>query len=156
MWVAYTAKIHGITEFWQYYGVCGDYNGIILKILGDEWINPWILSIQSLEAHQCHKVWLNFLPLIYHHFKVHFLSSGTWTCLPLNFLHLGCVTHSCFLSLSRWASPLCFVFAFHVGLFHPPLFCSGEGISLIGYQALWYAKQIYHGHANQGGSHFLG
>ncbi len=29
----------------------GDYNGVISKILGDEWVNLRILSIQSLEAH---------------------------------------------------------------------------------------------------------
>ncbi len=52
MWVAYTVKICGIIECWQYYGVCEDYNGIILKILGDEGINLRIMSIQSLEAHQ--------------------------------------------------------------------------------------------------------
>ncbi len=40
VWVAYTAKIRGIIECWQYHGVCGDYNGIMLKGLGDEWINP--------------------------------------------------------------------------------------------------------------------
>ncbi len=50
MLVAYTAKIHGIIKCWQYYGVCGDYNGIVSKILGDEWVNPQILSVQSLEA----------------------------------------------------------------------------------------------------------
>ncbi len=53
MFVAYTVKIHGIIESWQCYGVCGDYNGVVLKILGDEWVNPRILSVQSLEAHQC-------------------------------------------------------------------------------------------------------
>ncbi len=36
-----------------YYQVYEDYNGIILKILCDEWVNPQILSVQSLEAHQC-------------------------------------------------------------------------------------------------------
>ena len=35
-----------------YYRVCEDYNGAISKVLGDKWINPRILSIQSLEAHQ--------------------------------------------------------------------------------------------------------
>ncbi len=35
-----------------YYQVCEDYNGIISKILCDEWVNPRILSVQSLEAHQ--------------------------------------------------------------------------------------------------------
>ncbi len=39
MFVAYTAKIHGIIESWQCYGVCGDYNGVVSKILGDEWVN---------------------------------------------------------------------------------------------------------------------
>ncbi len=34
-----------------YYRVCEDYNGIISKILGDGWLNPRILSVQSLEAH---------------------------------------------------------------------------------------------------------
>ncbi len=52
MWVAYTAKIGGIIECWQYYRVCEDYNGVVSKILGDEWVNPQILSVQSLEAHQ--------------------------------------------------------------------------------------------------------
>ncbi len=52
MFVAYTAKIHGIIECWQYYGVCEDYNGVVSKVLGDGWLNPRILSIQSLEAHQ--------------------------------------------------------------------------------------------------------
>ncbi len=51
MWVAYDAIIRGIIKSWQYYGVCGHHNGIVLKILGDEWINTQILSIQSLEAH---------------------------------------------------------------------------------------------------------
>ncbi len=51
MFVAYTAKIRGIIESWQCYGACGDYNGVISKILGDEWVNLRILSIQSLEAH---------------------------------------------------------------------------------------------------------
>ncbi len=35
-----------------YYRVCEDYNGIVSKILCDEWVNPRILSVQSLEAHQ--------------------------------------------------------------------------------------------------------
>ncbi len=52
MFVAYTAKIHAIIESWQYYEVCGDYNGVVSKILGDERVNPRILSVQSLEAHQ--------------------------------------------------------------------------------------------------------
>ncbi len=52
MFVAYTVKIHGIIKSWQCYGVCGDYNRVILKVLCDEWINTRILSIQSLEAHQ--------------------------------------------------------------------------------------------------------
>ncbi len=34
-----------------YYRVCEDYNGAISKVLGDKWINPRILSVQSLEAH---------------------------------------------------------------------------------------------------------
>ncbi len=34
MFVAYTAKI-----MW-YYRVCEDYNGIVSKILCDEWVNP--------------------------------------------------------------------------------------------------------------------
>ncbi len=34
-----------------YYRVCEDYNGAVSKVLGDKWINPRILSIQSLEAH---------------------------------------------------------------------------------------------------------
>ncbi len=51
MFVAYTAKIRGIIECWQCYGVCEDYNGIISKVLGDGWLNPRILSVQSLEAH---------------------------------------------------------------------------------------------------------
>ncbi len=33
-------------------GVCEDYNGAVSKVLGDKWINPQILSVQSLEAHQ--------------------------------------------------------------------------------------------------------
>ncbi len=49
--MAYSAKLHSIIESWQCYGVGGDYNGVILKVLGDKWINPQILSIQSLEAH---------------------------------------------------------------------------------------------------------
>ncbi len=52
MFVAYTAKIRGIIECWQYYGVCEDYNGVVSKVLGDGWLNPRILSVQSLEAHQ--------------------------------------------------------------------------------------------------------
>ncbi len=52
MFVAYTAKSRGIIECWQCYGVCEDYNGIISKVLGDGWLNPRILSVQSLEAHQ--------------------------------------------------------------------------------------------------------
>ncbi len=52
MFVAYTAKIHGIIECWQCYGVCEDYNGIVSKVLGDGWLNLRILSVQSLEAHQ--------------------------------------------------------------------------------------------------------
>ncbi len=51
MFVAYTVNICGIIKGWQYYGVCEDYNGVVLKVLGDEWINPRILSILSLEAH---------------------------------------------------------------------------------------------------------
>ncbi len=35
-----------------YYRVCEDYNGIVSKVLGDGWLNPRILSAQSLEAHQ--------------------------------------------------------------------------------------------------------
>ncbi len=35
-----------------YYRVCEDYNGAASKVLGDKWINPRILSVQSLEAHQ--------------------------------------------------------------------------------------------------------
>ncbi len=35
---------------WYYRG-CEDYNGIVSKILGDGWLNPRILSVQSLEAH---------------------------------------------------------------------------------------------------------
>ncbi len=35
-----------------YYRVCEDYNGVVSKVLGDGWINPRILSVQSLEAHQ--------------------------------------------------------------------------------------------------------
>ncbi len=31
--------------------VCGNYNSVVLKILGGGWVNPRILSIQSLEAH---------------------------------------------------------------------------------------------------------
>ncbi len=34
-----------------YYQVCEDYNGAVSKVLGDKWINPRILSVQSLEAH---------------------------------------------------------------------------------------------------------
>ncbi len=37
-----------------YYQVCEDYNGAVSKVLGDKWINPRILSVQSLEAHQHH------------------------------------------------------------------------------------------------------
>ncbi len=33
-------------------GVCEDYNGVVSKVLGDGWLNPRILSVQSLEAHQ--------------------------------------------------------------------------------------------------------
>ena len=51
MSVAYTAKIRGIIECWQYYRVCEDDNGVVLKVLGDGWLNPRILSVQSLEAH---------------------------------------------------------------------------------------------------------
>ncbi len=51
MFVAYTAKIRGIIECWQCYGVCEDYNGVVSKVLGDGWLNPRILSVQSLEAH---------------------------------------------------------------------------------------------------------
>ncbi len=51
MFVAYTAKIRGIIKCWQCYGVCEDYNGVVSKVLGDGWINPRILSVQSLEAH---------------------------------------------------------------------------------------------------------
>ncbi len=51
MFLAYTAKIRSILECWQCYGVCEDYNGIISKVLGDGWLNPRILSVQSLEAH---------------------------------------------------------------------------------------------------------
>ncbi len=32
--------------------MCEDYNGAVSKVLGDKWINPQILSVQSLEAHQ--------------------------------------------------------------------------------------------------------
>ncbi len=35
-----------------YYRVCEDYNGAVSKVLSDKWINPRILSVQSLEAHQ--------------------------------------------------------------------------------------------------------
>ncbi len=35
-----------------YYRVCEDYNGVVSKVLGDGWLNPQILSVQSLEAHQ--------------------------------------------------------------------------------------------------------
>ncbi len=35
-----------------YYRVCEDYNGVVSKVLGDGWLNPRILSVQSLEAHQ--------------------------------------------------------------------------------------------------------
>ncbi len=38
--LAYTAKIHGIIKSWQCYGVHGGYNGVVLKVLVDEWINP--------------------------------------------------------------------------------------------------------------------
>ncbi len=51
MFVAYTAKSRGIIECWQCYGVCEDYNGVVSKVLGDGWLNPRILSVQSLEAH---------------------------------------------------------------------------------------------------------
>ncbi len=51
MFVAYTVKIHGIIECWQCYGVCEVYNGVVSKVLGDGWLNPRILSVQSLEAH---------------------------------------------------------------------------------------------------------
>ncbi len=53
MFVAYTAKIHGIIKSWQCYGVCEDYNGVVSKVLGDGWLNLQILSIQSLKAHHC-------------------------------------------------------------------------------------------------------
>ncbi len=46
MFVAYTAKIHGIIECVRII------NGVISKILCDEWVNLRILSVQSLEAHQ--------------------------------------------------------------------------------------------------------
>ncbi len=52
MFVAYTAKSHGIIEGWHCYGVCEDYNGVVSKVLGDGWLNPPILSVQSLEAHK--------------------------------------------------------------------------------------------------------
>ncbi len=52
MFVAYTVKMSGIIKCWQCYGVCEDYNGVVSKVLGDGWLNPWILSVQSLEAHQ--------------------------------------------------------------------------------------------------------
>ncbi len=61
MFVAYTAKIHGIIESWQYYQVCGDYNDVVSKILGDAWVDPRILSVQSLEAHQCTSLQLDTL-----------------------------------------------------------------------------------------------
>ncbi len=32
--------------------VCEVYNGVVSKVLGDGWLNPRILSVQSLEAHQ--------------------------------------------------------------------------------------------------------
>ncbi len=40
VWVAYNAKICGIIKSWQCYGVYEDYNGVMLKVLGDEWIKP--------------------------------------------------------------------------------------------------------------------
>ncbi len=40
-----------LSSVWQCYGVCEDYNGIVSKVLGDGWLNPRILSIQSLKAH---------------------------------------------------------------------------------------------------------
>ncbi len=40
-----------------YYRVCEDYNGVVSKILCDEWVNPRILSAQSLEAH--HRAFLS-------------------------------------------------------------------------------------------------
>ena len=51
MFVAYTAKSHGIIGCWQCYGVCEVYNGVVSKVLGDGWVNLRILSVQSLEAH---------------------------------------------------------------------------------------------------------
>ncbi len=64
MFVAYTAKICDIIECWQCYGVCEDYNGIISKVLGDGWLNPRILSVQSLEAH--HRSQLGFYSSIHY------------------------------------------------------------------------------------------
>ncbi len=40
-----------------YYRVCEDYHGAISKVLGDKWINPRILSVQSLEAHHRSPLW---------------------------------------------------------------------------------------------------
>ncbi len=56
-------KIHNIIKSWQYYGVCEDYNRVILKILDDEWINPQILSVQSLEAHQWYRGYRNHVAI---------------------------------------------------------------------------------------------
>ncbi len=36
VWVAYNVKIYGIIKSWQYYSACGDYNGAVLNVLGDE------------------------------------------------------------------------------------------------------------------------
>ncbi len=40
VWVGYNAKICGIIKSWQCYRVRGDYNGVMLKVLDDEWIKP--------------------------------------------------------------------------------------------------------------------
>ncbi len=65
--------------------MCGDYNGIISKILGDGWVNPRILSVQSLEAHH----WLTIssaisVILVCHLKAVYILCSyGFSACPPM-------------------------------------------------------------------------
>ncbi len=72
-----------------------------------------------------HRVRLNFPTLIYHHSKVCFLASDAWASLPSNFLHLGCVSHSCFLfsCVSSFPAPLhsCFLMATSYVLLHSAL-----------------------------------
>ncbi len=73
----------------------------------------------------CHRVQLNFPMLIYHHSKVCFLASDARASLPLNFLHLGCVSHSCFLFSCALSLPAplrsCFLMATSYVLLHSAL-----------------------------------